>query len=528
MLVFFSQMFVFFKKRLMLTAAITVAFIFAVSLYNEWLLFAFSVFAAFVAAVFIYEKAKGEYIFTAVLILAVILSGYFTNLKSQSFEKLDGVSCTGEFTVCENPENMGNYYLYTLETVESDILPKGAKIYVNGNCYFEFSQKIRAEITLKRFYSSQSRNSFFGNGIYMGGHIKTYRKTGENDFVLSIIAFLRNYIKTKVFENYKTERAATMMAVTAGDKSFLSGDFYQNAKRAGVAHVLVVSGMHLSIIVSLFLYLTQKFFYNRFLKALIIFFVTFSVMAVCGFTMSILRAGITYLLIALSLVLNRVNTSENTLGFAVLIILLLKPFAILNIAFLLSVLSTFAILVVAIPVINFLANRIGKKHIFTISALSIAVVSLSALIFTAPVVIYYFGYISVVSVITNLLITTAVSAAMCTCVLGFLLPFCETVLFKISEVYIFYVNSVINYFGSLKFAALKVPKYFSIIFIIIIIAILFCLLACKVKRDMVKSKQIQFKLIAEGGCEENAAMFGTDFEKRNKKRKKKYIHIIRK
>ena len=86
-------------------------------------------------------------------------------------------------------------------------------------------------------------------------------------------------------------------------------------------------------------------------------FVTISVMAICGFTMSILRAGITYFLMALALLLNRENTSENTLGFAVCLIYLANPFAVFSLSFQLSVLSTFAILVVAIPVIDTLREQ---------------------------------------------------------------------------------------------------------------------------------------------------------------------------
>ena len=142
-----------------------------------------------------------------------------------------------------------------------------------------------------------------------------------------------------------------------GDKSYFTDTFYSNVKSAGVAHVMVVSGMHLSIIIALALYFANKLFYNPYFKALVICIVTLAVMAVCGFTMSIMRAGVTYLLMALALVLGRENTPENTLGAAVSIILLCNPLAIRSVAFQLSVLSTFAILVVAIPVIDTLREQ---------------------------------------------------------------------------------------------------------------------------------------------------------------------------
>ena len=93
-----------------------------------------------------------------------------------------------------------------------------------------------------------------------------------------------------------------------------------------------------------------------------IFIAVIIVSAVCGFTMSIIRAGVTYILIALSLVLGRSNTPANTLGAAVSLVLLNNPYAIFNVAFQLSVLSTFGILVVAVPCIDFIKENEYVKN----------------------------------------------------------------------------------------------------------------------------------------------------------------------
>ena len=185
-----------------------------------------------------------------------------------------------------------------------------------------------------------------------------------------------------------------MLALLTGDRSYFSDTFYNNVKAAGVAHVMVVSGMHLAVIVSFLTYFLNKLFYNRYLKAFIIFITVIAIFAVCGFTMSMLRAGITYILIALALLLNRQSKSENNLGTAVSVILLFNPLIVFNVAFQLSVLSTFGILVVAIPIIEFITqNKIIKLR--PLSALtSSAIISVSALLFTLPVTILVFGYVS--------------------------------------------------------------------------------------------------------------------------------------
>lgn len=521
-------MFDFLKLRPMLIAAIITSVISVVMLYSEVALFVLALVIVGFVFYLIYKSSRGEVIFAVLLILAITVSGYLIVSKVNVFETFDDVMVEGEFIVADKPQNHGEYYSVVLETIESNVLHKGEKIRVTyNNVSLNFSEKIKATVSIFSIDGKAYKNSSYSQGIFLKGYIKNCEYTGENDAVLSVVGNIRKYIKSVVFKNYKADEAYTIMALVAGDKSYFTNEFYNNVKCAGVAHVMVVSGMHLSIIVSMFLYVINKFLYNRYLKALIMVFVTISVMAICGFTMSILRAGITYLLMALALLLNRENTSENTLGFAVCLIYLANPFAVFSLSFQLSVLSTFAILVVAIPVIDTLREQKIIKNKLLLAATSLIIISLSALLFTAPVTIYNFGYMSCVSVITNLLISATTSYAMIFCILGFLFPLPAVPFFKISELLVSYINGVINYFGSLPFATVKTPKFTIIIPILLIIATFLGLVACKLRADMVKLKEIEIKRIVEGGNGEYARDFGTDFKKRNKKGGKKHIHIVR-
>lgn len=505
----------FLKKRPMLLAALAVSAVSVISLYSETALFVLSLGILALIFYLFYKRVKGELIFAAFLILAVTVSAFLTAGKARTLEGYNGSDCTGEFIVSEEPQNHGDYYSATLETVKSDMLKSGEKLAV---IYYEddlkYAERVKARISLKVSQEAVYKRMDYSNGVFVRGYIKELERTGKSDGVLSVVSSIRGYIRKTVFGNY-SQSAATVMALVAGDKSYLSDEFYSNVKGAGVAHVMVVSGMHLSVIVSLFLYLINKLLYNRFLKAVIILFVTISVMAVCGFTMSIIRAGITYIIVALGLVLDRENTPENTLGFAVVIILLINPFAIFNVAFLLSVLSTFAILVVAMPVTEFLSQKRIIKSKLLLGILSSVIISISTLIFTAPVTVWIFGYLSTVSVITNLLIATPASGVMIFCILGFAFPFMDNVLFGASNIIADFVNKVINYFGSLSFSTVEMPKWTAIIFVVLILIILYVLLACKVRLNMLKLNEANLKRIKEGGNLINGIRFGTSPKKRN-------------
>lgn len=506
----------FLRKRPMFLCALAASVISVISFYSETALFILALVFTGLLFFLVYKRIKGELIFAFLLILAVTVSAFLIAVKANTMRSYDDSDCSGEFIVIEEPQNHGEYYSVTLEVVKSDMLKSGEKLWVSysdGN--MEFSQRIKAAISLSFSNDSVYRRMDYSSGVFIRGHINEFEITNNSDSVLSVVARCRSYIRNTVFKNYEPSTAATVMALVAGDRSYLSDEFYSNVKGAGVTHVMVVSGMHLSVIVSLVLYLCNKVFYNRYLRAITILLVTVTVMAICGFTISIQRAGITYILVAIGLALKRQSTPENTLGLAVTIILLINPFAIFNVAFLLSVLSTFAIIVVAVPLTDHIAKKQKIKSKILLGIISSVTISISALIFTAPVVIWVFGYMSTISVITNLLIAIPVSVVMIFCILGFILSFLSAPLFTVSEMATVYVNGVINRFGSWKYSTVITPKWTAFLFIGVIIMVLWVLIACKVRLDVVKLNEINAKRIKEGGRIVSGNNFGTGFKKRN-------------
>ena len=100
----------------------------------------------------------------------------------------------------------------------------------------------------------------YSQKIYLKGSVKNIVKTNKRDFALKCIASLRKYIRQKIFKNYGFSEASTILALVTGDKSYFTDEFYTNVKSVGVAHVMVVSGMHLSIIVTFLLFFTKRLF----------------------------------------------------------------------------------------------------------------------------------------------------------------------------------------------------------------------------------------------------------------------------
>ncbi|MBE7075927.1 MAG: ComEC/Rec2 family competence protein, partial [Clostridiales bacterium] len=82
----------------------------------------------------------------------------------------------------------------------------------------------------------------------------------------------------------------TAFAVLFGDKSGIDSDLYASYKSAGVVHLLTVSGLHITFLITLLGFLLKKIRVRGFLNFLICFVFLGVYVYLCGFTPSVLRA----------------------------------------------------------------------------------------------------------------------------------------------------------------------------------------------------------------------------------------------
>lgn len=488
------------KKRPMLLCALGSVVICIVGFYSGFAVYitGFALIALFFTA--IYFKVKPELIFVIFMMFLTVIS---VLLKIQEIDEINAAGQTAineTFIVVSEPENRGAYSSVTLQTLGGGKLPKGTNVYTffRGSAP-EYGEAVEAEIELVPV-SDEYKKYDYSNEIYISGSAEELKVTG-GDFILQGVNGIRKYIKSVLFSELRGREAGTLAALIMGDRSYFSEEFNNNIRNSGTSHVMVVSGMHLAVIVGFITSLSGIFFYNRFFKAFTVFLTVLFMAALCGFTMSVLRAGVTYLLYSAAIIFERESTPENTLGGAVVLILLFQPFAVFNISFQLSVLSTLGITAAALPVIKYFKNKIRFKIL--LAFISSAVISLSALIFTLPAVINTFGYVSCISVPASILISPAVTVALSFALGGILLsliakPLSFLLLYPAGTAAV-YINKVINLLGSLPFAAFDTGRYAFTASLTVLLVLIIALFACKRRSDMIKLKRINEKIIKEGG-----------------------------
>ncbi len=221
-------------------------------------------------------------------------------------------------------------------------------------------------------------------------------------------ALWRYQLLARIHEILPGESGAFAAALLLGDRSGVTYEMNTAFKVSGISHIIAVSGLHVSILLSLLYTLLAR---RRGLSCVIGIPVLFLFAAVVGFTPSITRACIMQSLMLIAMVIDREYDGPTALSFAVLVMLVCNPLTILSVSFQLSVGCMMGIFLFSEKIRQYLLNY-GKKHIkkerkvlnrlWRGFAASVCV-SLSASVMTTPLVAYYFGCVSIIGVITNLL-----------------------------------------------------------------------------------------------------------------------------
>ena len=279
--------------------------------------------------------------------------------------------------------------------------------------------------------------------------IRFYAFTSSRDIISHIVPGHRKLIhraliiREKIIGMYKErgitgERLALVAAITLGQKNMLDQEQKQNFIKAGVMHIMAVSGLH-AVILSLFVFNLLFFLKRRFniLRILITILILWSFAFVTGLTPSVLRATLMFsFLQAGNLMKRRVNGINSVLASA-FILTLIKPSVIFEAGFLLSysaviyIISFYQDFYLKLQIKNWLTDKIWQS----------AVVTIVAQAGTLPLTIMLFNRFPTYFIITNIIIVPLSSLLIVT---GCLVPLTFPVQF-LSQ----FLGSILNYLTGL-------------------------------------------------------------------------------
>lgn len=155
----------------------------------------------------------------------------------------------------------------------------------------------------------------------------------------------------RVHATFEPHTAGLLGAMLLGNDFFLTRDVGERFRVGGTYHVLVISGMHITIIGFVALLIARRFSANPLTQF------CFTVAAVWGYAMavgaetSVVRAALMFTLLVLAPVLARPVDALNALGGAALLLLAWQPDDLFNPSFQLTFLSVLSITTLALPLL---------------------------------------------------------------------------------------------------------------------------------------------------------------------------------
>ncbi|MDD2954727.1 MAG: ComEC/Rec2 family competence protein [Oscillospiraceae bacterium] len=193
-------------------------------------------------------------------------------------------------------------------------------------------------------------------------------------------------------------------AMALGRQDLLEEGLVADFRTAGLSHLLVVSGMHLSCVAGAVCALLRRWLSRR-ASAAVSMVLVLAAMLFMGSGVSVLRAGWMILLCLCGEMLGQEADPLNSLGFAVLMVCVWNPFAAAGVGLWLSAAAVLGLLTAAPLLQKALAGALAalpfqKAVRFAAGALS---ASLCAYLFTFPISALAFGEVSLAAPAANLL-----------------------------------------------------------------------------------------------------------------------------
>ena len=269
----------------------------------------------------------------------------------------------------------------------------------------------------------------------------------------------KNHISKQVDKFFNRPYSSILKAMLTGDKVSLEPETKDIFINTGLIHLLVVSGLHIGFCVVIFIFFFKLF--NLPLKY--VYFLTipavFFYVVVTGANPPAVRAAIMASSILMALILNREPLIYNAIALSALIILIINPQDLFTASFQMSFLATLGIIYLY-PKINKIFSNVKNK--FLKNLCSIASVTLSAQIALIPVLLFYFGKISVISLFSNIIVVPVIGFVLglsyifylATFISSYLAVFISVILAVVLKIILF----VMDFFSNLKYSTVDVVK----------------------------------------------------------------------
>lgn len=277
------------------------------------------------------------------------------------------------------PDNIDNI-VRIVEVNNYNIIGKvqGKNVILDSKYQFSEGEKYHIKGTI-----TDNKNTYEG----ICGTLKVYEIYPQKDDFISRMHEFKENIFYALKENIGERRAGLITSMAFGDSKNVNSEDKDDMKNYGIIHSISVSGLHVAIVYGFFRY----FLGNKIGIILCALYVMFT-----GCNYSSIRAFVMLSTVEGAKLFKRNNNSLSALSLSALILLIYKPYSIMEISFHLSYLATLGIILLNRN-INYKLYRLPDVIRNNLS------VTLSAQVFTFPYMMIVFKDFPLNFILGNLL-----------------------------------------------------------------------------------------------------------------------------
>lgn len=487
-------------KRLLAQIGLTYLSVLAVVFYlsDIWTL-VLAVGFSVIAIVFLAIKKYRKTIFLPVMAIVALIA-CVVNLSYTAFVYDDIVEKYSEYdgeitaVLIEEPYKYKNSYIYKFNCTRVNGEEAGFKFTTSHRDLFDIEEFDKIET--QAFLLDTKSKSMIADGYYITAYFsydypELVVTEADKKPVYYYAIQLRKGIRNILKQNLSTDTFSLCSAILIGDKYALSDSTVKNFREAGVAHYIVVSGLHFSILCSIGLLCVRKWWKTTYFVLAPLAVLIFVYMAVTGFSPSVMRSGIMMLMNIVGISISRDPYSPNSLGFAALVVSFTgTPFVAGDIGLILSFSTTVSILCLAPEFKSKFPKRIKrpfesikhkKKSVRLFRKLinktantfvSILCVNVAAYLVVLPLSLFIFHSTSTLSIVTGfllfipvyvlMLLTVALVIFGCIPFLSFIMPVFTLSIEFVSDI----ILSIVEFFAELPLSYVQVTKSFVCIWVL--------------------------------------------------------------
>ncbi len=288
------------------------------------------------------------------------------------------------------------------------VIPYGSIISFRSILQHPGSERNPGEFSYKDYLALQD---VFGVVFVRGYSEVTVESIGASNPLYEYLLYpAKDHVIASITTAMKGDEASFLIGLLLGDRSGISEEIKTAFINTGTIHVLAVSGTHVVLVAGIIFILVGLVRLPRMFRFIAAMTILLFYMMLTGATPSVVRATLMIVILYIGKIFEERTDVYNVLGAAAIIILVYDPKQLFDVGFQLSFSAVFSI-VYFYPKVNALSPKIkttftGVNIINTIWQLF--AVSLAAQIGTLPFTAYYFGKISLIALVANLIIVPLV------------------------------------------------------------------------------------------------------------------------